>query len=142
MDWIDVARVGTDTGTLVLIWLVQLVIYPALCYYQSTDLIRYHPFYTVNVSKVIVPLLVVQLGLIGWSVLFRGDLYDWLSLAIAGMLWLHTFIYFVPAHDRITKNAMRNNELVDIIKENWWRTAMWSALFLVTLTKTLVTYSS
>lgn len=69
-------------GLVVLIWLVQLVIYPSLAHIAVDRFRDWHRRYTERVSLVVVPLMFAQLGLValrlvceaaGWTGLF-GDL--------------------------------------------------------------------
>ena len=43
-------RLLLDFGLMVLIWIVQLVIYPGLCYYKSEDLGNWHKIYTGRIG--------------------------------------------------------------------------------------------
>ncbi|MEQ9363414.1 MAG: hypothetical protein RIF32_04185, partial [Leptospirales bacterium] len=52
-------------GLVVLIWLVQLVIYPAFMYADAEQFTDWHRVYTERVSLVVVPLMLGQLVLAG-----------------------------------------------------------------------------
>ena len=39
---IDIARVIIDFGAVVLIWMVQLVVYPSFTYFQKKELMDWH----------------------------------------------------------------------------------------------------
>ncbi len=47
-----ILRLLFDFGLVVLIWIVQLVIYPGLCYYSETDLLKWHKLYTSRIAYV------------------------------------------------------------------------------------------
>lgn len=58
---IDLVRLLLDFGLVVLIWIVQLVIYPSLCYYQDKDLAKWHKIYTQRIGVIVGPLMIAQL---------------------------------------------------------------------------------
>ena len=50
-----------DFGLLVLIWMVQLVVYPGFKYYQRERLLEWHARYTSRISYIVGPLMLGQL---------------------------------------------------------------------------------
>ena len=58
---IPLIRLLFDFGLLVLIWLVQLVIYPSFLYYEQDNLKRWHEKYTQKITYVVLPLMMGQL---------------------------------------------------------------------------------
>ncbi len=55
--------------------------------------------------------------------------YTTMSLIILIILWAHTFYQFVPLHNAI-KTAEKTSEItLKLVNYNWWRTILWSMLF-------------
>ncbi|PHQ29318.1 hypothetical protein [Leeuwenhoekiella nanhaiensis] len=127
---LEIWRLLFDFGMVVLIWLVQLVIYPGLCYYNSSDVAIWHQKYTPRVSYVVMPLMVGQLLLAIIQVTKNADLYTVFSLCAVLILWLSTFIQFVPLHSKISGKQDCTGIPQKLVKRNWFRTVLWTLVFL------------
>ncbi len=137
MITIDILRLLLDFGLLVLIWIVQLVIYPGLCYYEQRDLGTWHKSYTSRIGMIVAPLMILQLVVVLFQV-FR-DL-NWYSLGsgiLVLVLWLLTFLIFVPLHGKIRPEVPCDEITEKLVRKNWWRTFLWSSLFIWTLLRLL-----
>ena len=128
---LDLARLLTDTGFLILIWAVQLVIYPSFNYYTPKNLFVWHRNYTVRVTYIVLPLMFSQLIL---AVIYVWQIQDWysiLSLLIIVVLWLLTFLIFVPLHQSIDKAQPQEGVCEKLVSKNWIRTVLWTVLFIL-----------
>ncbi|MGB5943936.1 MAG: hypothetical protein WBG71_13720 [Leeuwenhoekiella sp.] len=123
-------RVLLDFGLVVLIWLVQLVIYPGLCRYAITELKIWHKAYMKQVSYVVMPLMVGQLGVVVYQLIQVRDVYTVGSLAIILLLWASTFFRFVPLHQNIETSANCEELTRKLVYRNWSRTLLWTLLFM------------
>ena len=126
-------RLLLDFGLMVSIWIVQLVIYPGLCYYKNEDLGNWHKIYTGRIGIIVGPLMIAQLLvaiLQFWQV---KNYYTWGSLLIILIIWILTFLIFVPLHNSIKPNESCEEITDSLVKKNWWRTFLWSVLFLASL---------
>ncbi|MEM7103357.1 MAG: hypothetical protein AAF502_09530 [Bacteroidota bacterium] len=133
---LELFRLLVDFGLVVLIWIVQLVIYPGFRYYAKADLVRWHQIYTGRITLVVFPLMFVQL-IIGAIQVWQG--FDFLMLAefvIILSLWGMTMVVFVPLHNKIASNEFENATLNSLISKNLVRTILWTFLFLVSLYRT------
>lgn len=128
-----ISRLIVDFGLVVLIWLVQLVIYPAFKFYTAEDLQKWHKMYTARIALVVVPLMTAQLLIAGYQLWLKQDLYTGLSMIIIIALWILTFRIFVPLHSSIAEDPTNSQNIHDLIKKNWIRTFLWTGLFLWTL---------
>lgn len=126
-------RLLTDTGFFVLIWAVQLVIYPSFKYYSKNDLNIWHISYTKRITFIVLPLMFSQLILACLHIYQYQDWYTILILLIVISLWLLTFIIFVPLHQRIDNNTFTDETCCFLVNRNWIRTLLWSLLFTLTL---------
>lgn len=130
---LDVARLVVDFGFLVLIWTVQLVIYPSFNYYTKGNLFKWHTSYTARVTFIVLPIMLSQLILALIQVFQLINWYTVTSLLIIAALWLLTFLIFVPLHQSIDANTPVKNVCDILVRKNWIRTILWTSLFLVSL---------
>lgn len=134
---ITILRLLIDFGLVVLIWIVQRIVYPSFLYYKPNDLIKWHRAYTSRFTFIVMPLMLGQLGISIYQLIIKIDLYTVLSLIIIILIWVSTFLQFVPIHNEIHKGKVSQKMLDTLIKKNWIRTFLWTALFLYSM---LVTY--
>ena len=134
---VTILRLLIDFGLLVLIWIVQRIVYPGFLYYNTKDLINWHRTYTSRFTFIVMPLMLGQLGISIYQLITEIDLYTVMSLIIIILIWLSTFLQFVPIHNEISKGKVSQNMLNSLVKKNWIRTFLWTALFLYSM---LVTY--
>ncbi|MDA8017781.1 MAG: hypothetical protein MPN21_10065 [Thermoanaerobaculia bacterium] len=127
---LDVFRLLFDFGLVILIWLVQLIIYPSFRYIDRAKLGHWHARYTVLISSVVVPLMLGQALVVGLQVWQRGGALDWMSAALLGLVWLVTFSRAVPLHDRIARHAEPDSHLEALVRWNWARTVLWTVIFI------------
>ena len=130
---IEILRLLTDFGMVVLIWIVQRIVYPSFLYYSPKELIIWHRIYTSRFTFIVFPLMVGQLAISGYQLFLEINLYTVLSSVIIGLLWLSTFLQFVPIHAEISKGNKSQNFLNSLVSKNWIRTFLWTALFLYTI---------
>ena len=55
-------QIITDSGLLVLIWLVQLIIYPSFRYTEEKEFILWHARYISLIGLVFSPFMLLQIG--------------------------------------------------------------------------------
>ncbi len=133
MHTIFIFRLLLDFGLVVLIWLVQLVIYPGFKFYASANLEKWHRSYTPRITIVVLPLMTCQLLLAAYQLWQEINVYTSISLSIIVILWLLTFLIFVPLHQAIDKDPKNPQWPRDLERKNWTRTFLWSALFFYSL---------
>lgn len=122
-----------DTATLILIWIVQLIIYPGFNYYSKKDLNTWHPIYTKRISMVVIPLMFGQLISSIIVVIQGGLFFQILKLSLIVVVWILTFSTFVPLHSKIenTDNCKLITE--QLVRKNWFRTIIWTLIFVISL---------
>jgi hypothetical protein len=117
-----------DAGLVVLIWMVQLIIYPSFTYYKSENLIEWHQKYTSRIAVVVVPLMLAQLALALVAVFLAFNFTTIFTLLIVLSLWIFTFLSFAPLHFKISEGHTNQNLLKLLMQRNWIRTFFWSLL--------------
>jgi len=135
---VAIIRLLLDGGLVVLIWIVQLIIYPSFLYYNHENLITWHKKYTFNFGKIVIPLMLGQLGIAGYQLFAQPTTYTLLSLIAIVVLWLSTFLQFAPIHLNIAKGIVSEKMLVALVNKNWIRTVLWSLLFVYSLLNSLI----
>ena len=120
------ANLAISWGLFILIWLVQLIIYPGFHRIPAELFVSYHRWYVIRISAVVLPLMVAELILTIWWVL--SDAYSPMSLSagfFVSIVWLSTFLLQVPIHNRL-KAGKENKRIQRLVATNWIRTAAWS----------------
>ena len=120
------ANIALSWGLLVLIWLVQLIIYPGFHRISPEEFAVYHRWYVIRISSVVLPLMTAELVLVIWWVL--SDNYSTISLSagfLVIMVWLSTFALQVSIHNQL-KTGKEDRLIRRLVATNWIRTAAWS----------------
>ncbi|WP_231565537.1 hypothetical protein [Psychroserpens sp. Hel_I_66] len=133
MTNLELARLLLDFGLVVLIWMVQLLIYPSFKYYSTTSLLKWHSRYTFNMALIVIPFMFGQLIIYTVQVFQEQSFFYVFGMIVVILLWLSTFLQFVPLHQAITNNKFSSNTLSQLVVRNWIRTALWSVLFIWSL---------
>ncbi len=115
-----------DSGTFVLIWIVQLVIYPSFLFYPSADLIAWHKTYTVRITIIVMPLMVGQLFLALYALYEELTVISVTRGILILLIWILTFLIFVPIHNNIQAGKFDTPLLRKLIQSNWFRTLLWT----------------
>ena len=120
------ANLSVSWGLLILIWLVQLIIYPGFHRISPEEFVAYHRWYVIRISSVVLPLMLAELILTVWWVL--SDNYSAVSVS-AGVLilivWLSTFLLQVPIHNQL-KTGKEEVLIRRLVTTNWIRTVAWN----------------
>lgn len=135
--WVEqllaISQLIVDFGLVVLIWMVQLIVYPSFLHYDYKNLVAWHQKYTQHISIVVVPLMFTQLALSIFNVIFHFNISTISTLVVVVFLWIFTFTSFVPLHSKISKGKHNQKTLHSLVIRNWWRTLLWSVLFVFDL---------
>ncbi len=123
-------RLLFDLGLVVLIWLVQLTIYPSFSFFSATELNAWHSEYVQNISFVVIPLMFGQLILACIMVYQKRTAYTSGSFILVLLAWILTFVIFMPLHNQISSGTYTNETLESLVTQNWLRTGVWNLLFI------------
>lgn len=121
-----------DFGLVILIFMVQLIIYPSFKFYEKHALVKWHAKYTSKIFYIVFPLMMAQLILSIVMILLVQSLYTIASLSSIVLLFLMTFLIFVPLHNAISKGKATTYLLRQLVRKNWLRTILWVLIFLWT----------
>lgn len=132
---LETLRLLFDFGLLILIWLVQLIIYPGFAYYSKEKLFVWHKKYTIGIATVVIPLMFGQLISATLQLSQESSLYTVGSMILIAAVWISTFVQFVPIHNQISKDEFDSVLLQKLVSRNWLRTFLWSIIFIFSVTK-------
>ena len=117
-----------NSGLVVLIWMVQLIVYPSFLFYNKENLVKWHNIYTKRIAVIVVPLMLIQLVI---SILNTIVSFSIINLTIGLLvlfLWVFTFTSFAPVHFKISENRFQQTQLQQLVNRNWIRTIIWSLI--------------
>ena len=130
MDAFSEIQIIVDSGLFVLIWLVQLIIYPSFRYTKEAYFVQWHARYTLLMGLVVSPFMLTQAGIEG-LLLFQNEV-RWWRIAPITLIWLATFSLSVPCHRQLQKSGKNLSTINRLVATNWIRTILWSLLFFKT----------
>ncbi|GAA4502686.1 hypothetical protein GCM10023172_26350 [Hymenobacter ginsengisoli] len=113
------------------IWVVQLVTYPAFLLVGKGEFGRYHAAHTRGMGWVVGAPMVLELALAAWLAWAAypswgaGRALGQLALVVA--VWLATFFIAVPFHNRLEAGGYNYVALDGLVRTNWLRTLAWTA---------------
>ncbi len=120
-----VARLCIDFGLFILIWMVQLIVYPSFIYIDANLFSQWHDKYTGLISVFVVPLMFTQVGLVLYQFITTQKVLVLIVGLLVLLIWINTFLYAIPCHNKL--QVGKDLEVVEqLIKINWWRTILWS----------------
>ncbi len=122
-----------DFGLLILIWLVQLIIYPSFEYIDKARLSVWHEKYTVLITIVVMPLMIGQVVLHASDLWRSVNTIAVIQAVLISLCWIVTFFGAVPLHNRLQQGILVDRAIIDLIYWNWPRTVLWSLIFLGSL---------
>ncbi len=109
-----------------LIWVIQLVKYPAFHFVTEERFLKYHGHHERSITAIVLPLMVTELALSFWICLQN----DWTLEAVCALLavltiWLSTFLIQIPLHRKLEKGK-DEKAIEKLVRTNWIRTILWT----------------
>ncbi|MFU8848803.1 MAG: hypothetical protein ACNA77_08820 [Opitutales bacterium] len=126
-------RTLLDFGMLVILWLVQLVIYPSFLACDLSKLLEWHRAYTRRVGWVIIPIMFAQLPLVAWLSYESPSRANLAAFICVLACWVLTFGVSVPLHRKMDRGDTSSKTVQRLIRTNWPRTMLWTAVFVLGL---------
>ncbi len=130
---IAIVRLLLDFGLLILIWIVQLVIYPSFSYFEKDNLIKWHHVYTLRIGVLVMPMMIGQITISLIQIFTTYTFYNLIDLTLIVGVWLSTFLHFVPMHMNISKGIIDDKLKYKLVFYNWIRVFLWATIFLLNL---------
>lgn len=119
-----------------LIWLIQMVHYPSFTFVDEQVFHQFNLFHQKNISYIVMPLMLVELGsAFALSYFFPGLIF-YLNLGMNLLIFASTAFLSVPIHNQLLQT--KSTELIRrLVVTNWPRTTLWTirsmALFYILL---------
>ena len=112
-----------------LIWVVQLVHYPAFLFVERERFREFAKFHVDRISFIVVPVMFLEIFTGAALFLLRWREYDriWyiVGFALIVAIWMVTVTVSVPAHRRLLQ-GFDEATIRRLIRWNWLRTIMWT----------------
>jgi hypothetical protein len=118
-----------DVAMLILIWLVQVIVYPSFKHIDSVLFKDWHRQYMRTMSFIVIPIMMGQLALhlINYAQGFSA--YKLAGLIGLFIAWKVTFCMSVPCHRKLQREGNSRDIVERLVKTNWIRTVAWTAVF-------------
>lgn len=124
-------RLITDSGMFILIWLVQIIIYPTFRDIREERFVAWHRHYVNAIGFFVIPMMLLQLGSTGFECYLTRSLPDLLALMMLAGAWMVTFTLSAPCHKKLQKVGQDEHLITYLIRTNWLRTIFWSLSWLI-----------
>ena len=139
-EFLFLIRTLIDASMVILIWLVQIIIYPTYHHIEKNNFAEWHHNYMQLISYFVMPLMLAQGFIIVYQCFYRSS--SWVYASAIGILiaWISTFIFSVPCHNILQQDGYDEIITNRLILTNWIRTISWTLVLIfgiVTLRKTL-----
>ena len=121
---------SVNAGLLVLIWIVQIIIYPGMHGWDRDRFEVLHRDYVPRISCIAVPLILAQAALALWQAALAPNLISVAQVLLIGTVWGVTFFISVPLHKRLS-GGYDAQAVTRLIGTNWLRTIGWSLVSLL-----------
>jgi hypothetical protein len=130
---IELLKLLFDTSLFILIWMIQLVVYPSFLYFKELDFKRWHSSYTGRITMIVLPLMMGQFVLYARSMLLDFSSYNTAMLLAVLSIWGITFFVSVPLHQDLDQRKDSLASRMKLVKTNWMRTAIWTVILIINI---------
>ena len=120
-----------DFGLVVLIWMIQLLVYPSFLHYTKSNLMKWHSSYTPRITTVVAPLMLAQITLATFTLWQEINALSIVYNVLIYSTWIITFHTFIPIHKKIQEGNFSQATLTNLVKLNGYRTAIWTVIFIL-----------
>lgn len=112
-----------------LIWLIQLVHYPAFHKVNPQKFSEFESFHSRTITWIVLPVMSLELVISIYLMLEMSGTYGWwvglTNLGTVGFLWIYTLLVSARIHGQLASGY--NSDLVNkLVRTNWARTTVWS----------------
>jgi len=122
---VTVMNLALSWGLLVLIWLVQIIIYPGFHQVPSEDFRTYHDWYVKRITLIVLPLMIGEVAAVVLWLASAASMATGIATVLVAVVWAATFLLQVPIHRRLSKG--KQTKLINrLVATNWIRTIAWS----------------
>ena len=127
LAWVQGLQAAATFGMTGLIWMVQLVQYPAFARVGAAEFGAFHRHHCRSIGVVVGPLMVLELSTAVCLALAGQPLWFWrLMMGMLLVIWLSTAFWQGPLHGRLSREGARPELVRALVKGNWLRTVFWT----------------
>lgn len=130
---IELLKIAVNVGLFVLIWMVQLVVYPSFSYFTEANIKKWHPIYTTSITYIVFPLMLTELLVYIFLVYQSPSVTSIISLVLVLSTWLITIFMAVPLHHKIDTQVNSMEARKQLVQINWLRTLVWTLILIISL---------
>ncbi len=123
----------TSAGLVVLIWMVQILIYPFFSYFESEHFEQTMTFHQRQITFIVMPLMLLEMVATVCLAVFDTNMMNIIILVLIVSIWASTFFIHVPIHHELSSRGKNLVIIQKLVKTNWVRTLFWSAKFIIFL---------
>ncbi|MGB3591013.1 MAG: hypothetical protein WBA16_04940 [Nonlabens sp.] len=120
-----------DFALLVLIWMVQLLIYPGFEYLAPMTFHKWHKRYAGSMTLVVAPLMFMQTGLAGYLLYTNPDRFTVIHAVLVALTWVTTIFIFIPIHHQLDHRTHDVNLCKKLVDLNWARVILWTMIVVI-----------
>ena len=121
-----------DFGMLILIWMVQIIVYPTFHKVVKEDFVTWHRNYCNAIGFFVLPVMVCQLMEASSACFFTAENLAWVKLLAVLGGWAITFLISAPCHRNLQEG--KDTLVIErLVRTNWWRTVLWTIVFVVSV---------
>ncbi|MEK9772411.1 MAG: hypothetical protein VW907_01795 [Opitutae bacterium] len=120
-----------DFAIFILIWLVQVVVYPVFREIPPDRFARWHPHYCTKIGWFVLPLMLAQLLGTLSNCFFVGDDLSWAKILCVLVALVVTFLISAPCHRRLIREGKTDHVVERLIRTNRWRTIAWTGTLII-----------
>ena len=132
LEFLHEHALSIDFGMLILIWMVQIIVYPTFHKIAKEDFINWHRSYCNAIGFFVLPVMVCQLLEASSACFFTAENLAWVRLGAVLGAWGITFLVSAPCH-RILQEGKKTQMIDRLVRTNWWRTLLWTVSFFVSV---------
>ena len=122
-----------DFGLFLVLWLVQLIIYPNFYYIAETTFISWHFTYVKRIMLFVLPLMAGQLTMHAALFYAAPSFMEALVLLLILIAWTVSLFWSAPCHKQLHEQGRSEKIIRSLLLSNLFRTICWTAVFLLTL---------
>ena len=124
-DWFEFIQIASSFAMLGVIWIVQLLVYPAFRQVSPTEFPIRHREHVWRISWIVIPLMLLELSSTLYLTIQTPSPDQYLLMTCTGLAWASTFFIQVPLHERL-KKGFHGTRIQRLVRTNWIRTLAWS----------------
>ena len=134
-DFFVELRTLVDCGMFILIWMVQLIVYPSFCHISDEALPNWHRTYTQRIGYFVMPMMLAQLTLSLLTCIHNTTALTALDLGLVVATWVLTAWLSVPLHKALAAGSLDPDIRRALVRTNLPRALLWTAIFFLGILK-------